>query len=308
MRRQAHLTNLPRGAAVLALIAAGCFSPPPAEHTSQAQSALSYDPLANGDHWGCDTDNQPPLNWIIDSYSDHGACCDSHDACMDTVPGCYGDYGHWQTALSCYLGYQVAGCNDACIQCHLGVMSCLSGPATGISACVGYGNCGDPRRADNPFGCTGDQMCRVTAGPYSRCNLDNGNCETFQMCPPDGCYNAFQGRCYSPSDCGPGMVLDAGSCTCVPGTTCTPCLGQSCGTDLSCGTGWSCGSCSNGYTCNAYGNCEQVTTCVAFCGNGVCECSEPDYCPQDCGGGGGGGGGGCDDGGDGYGGCFKTPL
>lgn len=289
------MQTTPGLARILALgsIVSACAAPPsPGE--AEAVGASTYVYPARSDHWGCDTDTTPLLGFAVSSFGDHGQCCDVHDACLAGVAGCQGDFAHWEIAAECAAGTRVAGCDDPCIQCHLNVVGCLTGPATGQSQCVAFGNCGDARRADNAFGCTNDQICQVQSGnQFIRCNPDNGQCEAPSLpdCPPPGCYNAFEGVCHQPDSCGPGRVLDAGSCSCVVGTpSCTPCLGQSCGTDLACGTGQSCGSCPSDYTCNSSGSCEHVDTCLSFCGNGVCECNEPDYCASDCGGGGGGGG------------------
>jgi len=95
----------------------------------------------------------------------------------------------------------------------------------------------------------------------------NGYCEAGEQdnCPQD-CGGCGDGTCSSDENCGT-CTVDCGKC-------------ETCGDGI-CSQDEGCGICSEDCTCSETERCED-DACKAYCGNGICENSEKNFCTLDC--------------------------
>jgi hypothetical protein len=118
-------------------------------------------PDSDGNHAGCDPNGW--MGWA--DCSSCGACCDEHDACIDSNCGGTDDSGDLRECVGRELAYSICQldpmaedcdslprCSEDCMACHRSVVACFSpcldafdtGP--GPSNCCSRDDCGEPQQ------------------------------------------------------------------------------------------------------------------------------------------------------------------
>jgi hypothetical protein len=128
---------------LVAGVIVGLNAGPSALSSSGGSSVIPLNNQRCGNHAGCDVID---IGADLVSCSDHGACCDCHDACIDLQ--CTGPYDSCNV-LAC-IGTGL--CSSPCWQCHQDVIRCffnshISKPAQCCFAAPGsVDDCGQPQQ------------------------------------------------------------------------------------------------------------------------------------------------------------------